>query len=131
MSTLRRCPLCDHSGAVTRTVGRAGVEDKDDGDAQLLTLVSGLGAYVSGEAAAAAASAGVSASALGAAAGGGGATAAAGLVSGDVGGVGSGANPELLAPGAYRSICVELRLQHLSVQAVLQVRGGEREGKGS
>lgn len=94
------------------TLPDLGVEDTEDNGEGALS--SGPGAYVSSGAAAMPTGAAAFAAPVSAAP----AAAAAS--------VGGNRAPEVLAPGAYRSISVELKLHHLAVAAIQQVKGRGR-----
>lgn len=83
------------------------MEDKGEGDAESLVVMDMGGSVLGLGAGAANSGAGGTGTAAGAAAA----------------GVGGGTGSEVHAPGAYRSICVELRLHHLAVNAIDKVWG--------
>ncbi|GFH23251.1 DNA polymerase epsilon catalytic subunit, partial [Haematococcus lacustris] len=111
------------------TLPDLGVADKDDAEAQLSSLLAGTGANITAAAGPppAAGSAASIAAAAKASAPSGPSPAALSLT--NQGGVGS---PEVLAPGAYRSVCVELRLHNLAVAALQQCSAlSDLEGSGT
>lgn len=91
------------------TPPHTGVEDKSEGDAESLVVMDMGGSVL-----------GLGAGAAGSGAGGAGTSAGTGAGAGAAG-VSSGTGSEVHAPGAYRSICVELRLHHLAVNAIDKV----------